>query len=103
MPEIKDRLNELLDREIEYQGNKLSIRDVLLTKLVDKAMRGDVKSMSMLLDRTYGKASDKIELTGKDGASIGFDNASTLQEIDNRLAELIASGQDNPDKAEITD
>jgi hypothetical protein len=103
MPEITDRLNELLDSTIEHNGKQISVKDALYTKLIEKAVKGDIKSMTLLLDRAYGKASDKIEVTGKDGESLGINNPHTLQEIDNRIAELIESGQNNPDKAEITD
>lgn len=103
MPEITDRLNEILDSTVIHIGKQVSVKDVLLATLIDKAFKGDLKSIQLLLDRAYGKASDKIEVTGKDGQSLGFDNASTLQEIDNRLAELLGDGENKPNSPEITD
>ena len=103
MPEITDRLNELLESSITFNGKEAYVKDLLLAKLIDKAIKGDIKSIQLLLDRAYGKASEKIEVTGKDGKSFGFDNHIALQEVDKRIAELIEHTENNINSSEITD
>lgn len=40
--------------------------------LREKGLHGDLKSIELLLDRRFGKASQMTEITGKDGAPLQF-------------------------------
>lgn len=43
---------------------------LMVRKLVELSLAGDLKAMEMLLDRIYGKPQQRTELTGMDGAPL---------------------------------
>lgn len=82
---FKTRLNIALDKladEFVSQHNKkhkkadhikkedVDIMGDIFMQYVNKARSGDLKAMDSLLDRAYGKATQKLEHTGKDGNPI---------------------------------
>ena len=52
----KDILNELLDTEIEDR----TLKEKLLSKLIQMGMRGDLGAIKEVLDRTEGKSKEHI-------------------------------------------
>ena len=66
--DIKEVISDLLGQE----KNKQQLIDGLMTVIVNKALKGDLKADEMLLSYTYGKPTQKTEITGADGEKIDF-------------------------------
>jgi len=57
LPSLKESLTKLL---FEEKDNKTAIEQVL-TVLLNRALKGDIRAIQELLDRYYGKVSQKID------------------------------------------
>lgn len=66
--DIKEVLKDLLSQE----KNNTQLIDGLMSVVVNKALKGDLKAVDMLLSYTYGKPTQKTEITGKEGEKIDF-------------------------------
>lgn len=66
--DIKVVLQELLSQE----KNGSQLIDGLMTVVVNKALKGDLKAVEMLLSYTFGKATQRTEITGSEGEAIDF-------------------------------
>ena len=66
--DIKVVLQDLLSQE----KNGTQLIDGLMSVVVNKALKGDLKAADMLLSYTYGKPTQKTEITGADGERIDF-------------------------------
>ncbi len=68
LKDIKVVLQDLLGQE----KNGAQLIDGLMTVVVNKALKGDLKAVEMLLGYTYGKATQRTEITGAEGEKIDF-------------------------------
>lgn len=68
LKDIKVVLQELLSQE----KNGSQLIDGLMTVVVNKALKGDLKAVEMLLSYTFGKATQRTEITGAEGEKIDF-------------------------------
>jgi len=66
--DIKVVLQELLSQE----KNGTQLIDGLMSVVVNKALKGDLKAVDMLLSYTFGKATQRTEITGAEGEKIDF-------------------------------
>jgi hypothetical protein len=66
--DIKDVLKDLLSQE----KNGTQLIDGLMSVVVNKALKGDLKAVDMLLSYTFGKATQRTEVTGAEGEKIDF-------------------------------
>lgn len=66
--DIKEVLKDLLSQE----KNGTQLIDGLMSVVVNKALKGDLKAVDMLLSYSYGKATQRTEITGADGEKIDF-------------------------------
>jgi hypothetical protein len=66
--DIKVVLQELLSQE----KNGTQLIDGLMSVVVNKALKGDLKAVEMLLSYTFGKATQRTEITGAEGEKIDF-------------------------------
>jgi hypothetical protein len=66
--DIKVVLQELLSQE----KNGTQLIDGLMSVVVNKALKGDLKAVDMLLSYTFGKATQRTEITGSEGEKIDF-------------------------------
>lgn len=66
--DIKVVLQDLLSQE----KNQTQLIDGLMSVVVNKALKGDLKAVEMLLSYTYGKPTQKTEITGSEGEKIDF-------------------------------
>jgi hypothetical protein len=66
--DIKLVLQDLLSQE----KNKTQLIDGLMSVVVNKALKGDLKAVEMLLSYTYGKPTQKTEITGSEGEKVEF-------------------------------
>jgi hypothetical protein len=64
--DIKDVLKDLLSQE----KNGTQLIDGLMSVVVNKALKGDLKAVDMLLSYTFGKATQRTEITGAEGEPI---------------------------------
>jgi len=61
--------------------DKRSVIDATVLALLHKATRGDIPAIKEIFDRHYGKLSDKVELTGKDGQPLQVNHTAHLEQI----------------------
>jgi len=66
--DIKEVLKDLLSQE----KNQTQLIDGLMSVVVNKALKGDLKAVEMHLSYTYGKPTQKTEITGSEGEKIDF-------------------------------
>lgn len=66
--DIKEVLKDLLGQE----KNGTQLIDGLMSVVVNKALKGDLKAVDMLLSYSYGKATQRTEITGAEGEKIDF-------------------------------
>ena len=66
--DIKEVLKDLLSQE----KNGTQLIDGLMSVVVNKALKGDLKAVDMLLSYSYGKATQRTEITGSEGEKIDF-------------------------------
>jgi hypothetical protein len=66
--DIKVVLQDLLSQE----KNGTQLIDGLMSVVVNKALKGDLKAVDMLLSYSYGKATQRTEITGAEGEPIDF-------------------------------
>ena len=66
--DIKEVLKDLLSQE----KNGTQLIDGLMSVVVNKALKGDLKAVDMLLSYTFGKATQRTEVTGAEGEKIDF-------------------------------
>ena len=66
--DIKEVLKDLLSQE----KNQTQLIDGLMSVVVNKALKGDLKAVEMLLSYTYGKPTQKTEISGAEGEKIDF-------------------------------
>lgn len=96
-PSITATLQRLLEREIDTvdlldkdKGKcRIPVRERLGMAIIAKALNGDIPAIREILDRIEGKATAKIEVTGKDGEPIKSENAVSVSAITQRLSEFI--------------
>lgn len=61
--------------------DKRSVIDATVLALLHKATRGDIPAIKELFDRHYGKLTDKVELTGKDGQALQINHSAHLESL----------------------
>lgn len=68
-----------------------TVEDALALALIQKGRTGDVQACREVFDSTYGKISDKTELTGKDGGAIAV--VDVEQAIAGFMADAAKAGE----------
>lgn len=71
-PKKLPRLDDLLSEIMGEEKDGITAAEAILKRLRHMATQGNIKAAEMLLDRSYGKAKQPIEHTGKDGAPIEY-------------------------------
>lgn len=99
-------LKERMDRYI-YLPTKVAMPDGTITDkevmdsvvlaLLSKARKGDVPAAKEILDRYYGKQSDKLELTGKDGQPLEVQHTERLRDAWDGLADAFIAAREGHD------
>lgn len=69
-PKKLPRLDDLLSDIMGEEKDGITAAEAILKRLRQMATQGNIKAAEMLLDRSYGKARQPVELTGKDGGAI---------------------------------
>lgn len=68
------QLDKLLDAVLGEEKEGISAAEVILKALRLKATKGDVRAAEVLLDRAYGKASQKVEQSGETTIRVIYDD-----------------------------
>ena len=89
---LKKRFEKYMDIEVEVRTPDGKIVgapaiEAICLAIMSQAAKGNVKAASLLFERVYGKESQKLELSGKDGDPIEFEHSGRLSEIERRLAD----------------
>lgn len=71
-PKKLPRLDDLLSDIMGEEKDGITAAEAILKRLRQMATQGNIKAAEMLLDRSYGKAKQPVEITGKDGAPIEY-------------------------------
>lgn len=91
---MKEMLDYLLDKEIENSktGEMVTCREAMLSAMVKKAIKGDVKACQFVRDTSGEAPVTKTELTGKNGSPLVqkvFVNDNDIKEADEIIDKLI--------------
>lgn len=52
----------------DLKNQNINVQEAILIAQVQKAMKGDTRAAEMILDRAYGKAEAKVEVSTADGS-----------------------------------
>lgn len=94
---LSTRLKKMLEEEIEVKvdesGRKEKKRmgDIVIRKLIKKAMDGETRAIREILDRVDGKTKQQIDVTTA-GEPIGKDEVNYNKLSDAALREIVAAG-----------
>lgn len=96
---VRRALNTMVTMEnpLTEMPETLVARDWVGIVLLAKALKGDVYAIREILDRTDGKTTSKVEVSGKDGKPIGVEHAAGLSEARSRLRAAFNSRSTNND------
>jgi len=91
---ITDALRRILSRRIPAKDPRTAIgEDLVAFALIRKAVKGDLRAIAEIADRTEGKATERHEWSGPDGGPIPFELPGTREEVERRIQELLAKGK----------
>lgn len=94
LPSLDEYVAKVLGEELQEGAGADNALEAILKKLRFKALSGDVKAATLLLDRGYGKAKQFIEQVNKNEVDLGG-----LTEEELLLIQKIQDKQ-NPDGAD---
>lgn len=83
---LQDKLEKYLNLETavvlpDGSKEKREVIDGIVLGLLAKASRGDIAAVKEVFDRYYGKLTDKVELTGKDGNPLAIEHSAHLSQV----------------------
>ncbi len=89
---VTDVIIDLLNQpcKADKEGRKWS--ELIVTALMQRAVKGDVKAIAELIDRAEGKPKQRIENTGADGAPL-IPIPETREDLERRIAEILGTNQ----------
>lgn len=59
-----------LDCVKEVDGKKMYVKDIMIQRILEKALNGDLKAARLLLELVGEAPTQRMEVTGKDGAPL---------------------------------
>lgn len=90
---VTDILIEKLQEKCAQDKQGRTWGELLVAALLSKAVKGDVRAITELIDRAEGKARSRAEVSGPDGGPIAIEIPATRDELERRIAELMAIGK----------
>lgn len=69
---------------------KREVIDRIVLSMLNKAAGGDMQAIKEVFDRFYGKLSDKVELTGKDGEPLQVNHVAHLEQLYGGMKDAFA-------------
>lgn len=88
-PKLRD-IKEVLTDLLSQEKNKQQLVDAVMTVVVNKALKGDLKAADMLLSYTYGKPTQKTEIIAEVETTVKDINLKKLNLDELRNLERIA-------------
>lgn len=88
-PKLRD-IKEVLTDLLSQEKNKQQLVDAVMTVVVNKALKGDLKAAEMLLSYTYGKPTQKTEIIAEVETTVKDINLKKLNLDELRNLERIA-------------
>lgn len=91
---LTDAIRRVMERDythtdpISGMKDTKQVRDWIGIALAGKAMKGDVAAIREMLERLEGKVTDKVELTGKDGAALEINHTAQLEHVYNGMKDV---------------
>lgn len=70
---------------------KREVIDRIVLSMLNKAAGGDMAAIKEVFDRFYGKMSDKVELTGKDGEPLQVNHVAHLEQLYGGMKDAFAA------------
>jgi hypothetical protein len=93
-PKLRD-IKEVISDLLSQEKNKQQLIDGLMTVIVNKALKGDLKAAEMLLSYTYGKPTQKTEIVAEVETTVKDINLKKLNLDELRNLERIAEKLEN--------
>lgn len=95
IPTLQDRFNRYINLDTpvilpDGTKDKREVLDAAILALLHKATRGDIPAIKEVLDRQFGKLSDKVELTGKDGQPLQVNHVAHLEQLYGGMKDAFA-------------
>jgi hypothetical protein len=90
---ITDAYEAVLNSPIPGDKSGRTHLQAMAQTVVRKAITGDLKALAFVIeltDRIEGKATQRTEMTGRDGGPMQFDTPASRKEAEERLAKLLA-------------
>ena len=105
---LKERMDKYINLETKVvmpDGTitDKEVMDSIVLALLAKARKGDVPAAKEILDRYYGKQSDKLELTGKDGQPLEVQHTERLRDAWDGLADAFINARKGDDTSPSKD
>lgn len=92
----KERFRKYLELEVPFKlpNGKVENREILdgiILSALAQATKGDIRAMEFVFHRAFGKESEKVELTGKNGQPLAIEHGQRLRAAYERAAEVLGS------------
>lgn len=100
-------LKERMDRYIHLETKVVmpdgtitdkEVMDSIVLAALAKARKGDVPAIKEVFDRYYGKQTEKLEVTGKDGQPLEVQHSERLRDAWDGLADAFIAARERDDK-----
>ena len=92
IPELEILLADVLGEE----KDGMTAAEAILKKLRQMATQGNVRAIEMLLDRAYGKPTQRTEVTGRDGSPLSGSFIVEVQQTTNGDSSDTSDGENKP-------
>jgi hypothetical protein len=94
----KLHITDAIRLELEQPGPDGMTNDAAIArKLVEMARGGNLEAIREIADRTEGKARQRTELSGPEGAALPFEIPETREALERRISELLGEHQPTPE------
>jgi len=87
---------DALKAELQKKKGHIDNATAIAKKLVEMAIKGDLKAAEMIGDRVEGKPMQRNELSGADGGPIQYNIPDSREALERRIAELLGSHAPQP-------
>lgn len=83
----------ILSKDVMTSDGVVTGKYVILAKVIDKALKGDLQAATFIRDTIGEKPSDKQEITGSLGVKKVFVTKEEQAEVEEHIADVIGDGR----------
>lgn len=99
---LKERMDRYIDlptKVVMPDGTVTdkSVMDSIVLATLAKARKGDIPATKEVFDRYYGKQTEKLEVTGKDGQPLEVQHSERLRDAWDGLADAFIAARERDD------